>query len=149
MTFRKFNKMLLVVALLFLHRKQFLMKFSFESLPTYEKQLWGLMLAKRTPIRCFHPCPPVFIRVGISMSQQVDSHLDKNKSRTFEKMVMSYFQQTRPDCKNESFNTTVTQKEIDCCIVDSFFSHCNAVFEATGCLYHLCPCQAVRTSLTE
>ena len=27
----------------------------------------------------------------------------QNKTRTFENMVMSYFQRTRPDCKIESF----------------------------------------------
>ena len=38
----------------------------------------------------------------------------QNKSRNFEKMVMSYFQRQRPDCKLESFYSTGTQKKIDC-----------------------------------
>ena len=64
-------------------------------------------------------------------------------------MVMSYFQRTRPDCKIESFYTTGRQKKNDCFSVDGFCSHCNTVFEAMGCFYHLCPCQELRPSLTE
>ena len=30
----------------------------------------------------------------------------QHKTRSFENMVLSYFQRTRPDCKNESFFTT-------------------------------------------
>ena len=32
-----------------------------------------------TPTQCANPCPPVFIRVGISIQKPVDSHLDKTK----------------------------------------------------------------------
>ena len=53
----------------------------------------------------------------------------QNKSRNFEKMVMSYFQRQRPDCKIESFYTTRTQKKIVCFRVDGFCAHCNIVFE--------------------
>ena len=49
----------------------------------------------------------------------------KNKTRSFENMVMSYFQQTRPECKTESFFTTSRQKRIDCFSVDGFCSYCN------------------------
>ena len=62
---------------------------------------------------------------------------------------MSYFQRTIPECEIESFFTTGRQKKIDCFSVDGFFSHCNTVFEAMGCFYHFCPCQELRTSLTE
>ena len=34
----------------------------------------------------------------------------QNKSRSFEKMVLSYFQQSRPDCKSESNVITGRQK---------------------------------------
>ena len=44
----------------------------------------------------------------------------QNKSRNFENMVMSFFQRQRPDCKNESFYTTGTQKKIDCFEKDGF-----------------------------
>ena len=73
----------------------------------------------------------------------------QNKTRSFENMVMSYFQRTRPDCKIESFYTTGRQKKIDRFSVDGFCSHCNTVFEAMGCFYHFCPCQELRPSLTE
>ena len=73
----------------------------------------------------------------------------QNKTRSFENMVTSFFQSTRPDCKIESFFTTGRQKKIDCFSVDGFCFHCNTVFEAMGCFYHLCPCQELRPFLTE
>ena len=41
--------------------------------------LLELMPANYTPTRCANPCPPVFIRVGISIQKTVDSHLDKTR----------------------------------------------------------------------
>ena len=73
----------------------------------------------------------------------------QKKTRSFENTVMSYLQRTRPECENESFFTTGRQKKIDCFSVDGSCSHCNTVFEATCCLYHFCPCQELRPSLTE
>ena len=35
----------------------------------------------------------------------------QSKTRSFENMVMSYFQPKRPDCKIESFYTTGRQKK--------------------------------------
>ena len=64
----------------------------------------------------------------------------QNKSHRFEKMVMSYFQRTRPECEIESFFTAG---------VDGFCSHCNTVFEAMGCFHHFGPCQQLRPSLTK
>ena len=52
----------------------------------------------------------------------------QNKSRSFENMVLSYFQQSRPDCKIESNVTTGRQKKIDCLSVDGICYHCNTVF---------------------
>ena len=40
------------------------------------KSFVGLMPANYTPTRCVHPCPTVFIRVGISIQKPVDSHLN-------------------------------------------------------------------------
>ena len=57
----------------------------------------------------------------------------QNKTRSFENMVMSFFQRTRPECETESFFTTGKQKKIDCSSVDGFCSHCNTVFESMGC----------------
>ena len=61
----------------------------------------------------------------------------RNKSRSFEKMVMSYFQQSRPECKVESNVTTGRQKKIDCFSVDWIWYHCNTVFGAMGVLLSL------------
>ena len=63
-------------------------------------------------------------------------------------MVMPHFQRTRPDCKIESFYTTVRQKS-DCFSVDGFCSHCKTLFEAMGCFYLFRPCQELRPSLLE
>ena len=73
----------------------------------------------------------------------------QNKSRSFENMVRSYFQQSRPECKIESNVTTGRQKKIDCFKVNVICYHCNTVFEAMGCYYHYCPCQEARPSLTD
>ena len=64
-------------------------------------------------------------------------------------MVLSYFQQTRPECRIESNVTTGRQKKIDCFSVDGICNHCNTVFEAMGCYFHYCPCQEARPSLTD
>ena len=73
----------------------------------------------------------------------------QNKARSFENVVMSYFQRVRPQCKVETFYTMGAQKKIDAYNVDGFRWHCNNVFEAMGCYYHNCPCQEARPSLTE
>ena len=62
-----------------------------------------------------------------------------NKTRSFEIMVMSYFQRTRPECEIEIFFTTGRQKKNDCFSVDGFCSHCNTVFEAMGCFSNSAP----------
>ena len=46
-----------------------------------------------------------------------------NKTSSFENMIMSCLQRTRPDCKIESFYTTGRKKKIDCFSVDGFCSH--------------------------
>ena len=91
---------------------------------------------------------------GLYTRWDIDSETSRytpwqNKSRSFENMVMSYFQRTRPDCKNESFYTTGRQKKINRFSVDGFCSHCNTVFDLMGCFYHFCPCRELRPSLTE
>ena len=74
---KKFEKTLLVAHLSFLLARQLLMKLLSESPQTYANLFLGLMPASYTPTRCVNPCPPVFIRVGISIEKPVDSHLDK------------------------------------------------------------------------
>ena len=76
---KKFEKTSLVAHLSFLHVKQLLMKLLSESLQTYANLLLELMPANYTPTRCANSCPPVFIRVGISIQKPVDSHLDKTR----------------------------------------------------------------------
>ena len=73
----------------------------------------------------------------------------QEKTRSFENMVLSDFQQTRPECRIESNVTTGRQKKIDCFSVDGICNHCNTVFEAMGCFFHYCPCQEARPSLTD
>ena len=82
-------------------------------------------------------------------SETIRFILRQKKTRSFENMVMFFFQQTRPECKIESFCTTGRQKRIDCFSVDGFCSHCITVFDAIGCFYHYCPCQELRSSLVE
>ena len=64
-------------------------------------------------------------------------------------MVMSFYQESRPECKIESFFRSGKQKKIDCFNVDGYCDHCKTVFEAMGCYYHFCSCQEARPSLTE
>ena len=71
--------MLLVVHLSFLHANQLLMKLLFEILQTYANPLLELMPVNYIPTRCVNQCPPVFIRVGISIQKRVDSHRDKTR----------------------------------------------------------------------
>ena len=63
----------------FSHAKQLLMRLLSESLQTYANLLIGLMPVSYTPTRCVNPCPPVFIRVSVSIQKPVDSHLDKTR----------------------------------------------------------------------
>ena len=77
---RKFEKMLLVVHLSFLHAKQLMVKPSFESLQTFANLLLGLMPANYyISTRCVNPCLLVFIRDEISIHRWVDLRLDKTR----------------------------------------------------------------------
>ena len=71
-------------------------------------------------------CQPM--ATGLYTRWEYDSETKKftagqNKSRSFEKIVMSYFKQTRPECKIESNVTTGRQKKVDCFSVDGIFYH--------------------------
>ena len=57
-------------------------------------------------------------------------------SRSFENMVLSYYQETKLECRIESFHTSGNQKKIDCFNVDWYCDYCKTVFEALGCYYH-------------
>ena len=43
------------------------------------KSIVGIDISQLYPTRCANPCPPIFIRVGISIQKPVDSHLDKTR----------------------------------------------------------------------
>ena len=58
-----------------------------------------------------------------------------NPSRSFENMVMSYYQETKSECRIESFHIWKSKKKIDCFNVDWYCDHCKTVFEALGCYY--------------
>ena len=113
------------------------------------KSIVGIDASQLYPYSMCQPMP-----TGLYTRWDLDSEtsrfiLRQNKTRSFENMVISYFQRTRPEYKIESFFTTGRQKKIDCFSVDGICSHCNTVFEAMGCFYHFCPCQELRPSLTE
>ena len=113
------------------------------------KSIVGIDASQLYPYSMCQPMP-----TGLYTRWDYDSETKRftarqNKSRSFENMVLSYFQQSRPDCKTESIITSGRQKKIDCFIVDGICYHCNTVFEAMGCYYHYCSCQEARPSLTD
>ena len=80
------------------------------------------MLANYVPIRCVNPGPPT----GFCTLWDVDSQLGslaprQNKIRSFENMVMSPFQQTRPEAGIESLYTKGRKRKIDSFGVVGFF----------------------------
>ena len=76
---RKFERLLLVVHLSYLHEKQLLMKLLFEKQQTYANLLLGLVLANYTVTRCVNPCRPVLKHGEILIQRRVDSRLDKTR----------------------------------------------------------------------
>ena len=71
-----------------------------------------------------YPCQPM--PAGFYTRWDINSETSRftprqNKTRSFENMVMSYFQRTRPDCKNESFYTTGRQKKLIASVLMGFF----------------------------
>ena len=113
------------------------------------KSIVGIDASQLYPYAMCQPMP-----AGLYTRWEYDSETKRftarqNKSRSFEKMVVSYFQQSRPECKIESKVTTGKQKKIDCFSVDGICYSCNTVFEAMGWYYHCCPCQEARPSLTD
>ena len=91
---------------------------------------------------------------GLCTRWEFDAELQRfkprtHKARSFENMVMAYFQNCRPDCKIESFYKTGTQKKIDCFSVDGFCDHCDTIFEGLGRFYHFFECQEVQPCLTD
>ena len=113
------------------------------------KSIVGLDAIQLYPYSMCQPMP-----TGLYTRWNYDSESQKfmvrqNKTGSFENMVLSYFQQTCPECRIESNVTTGKQKKIDCFSVDGIFNHCDTVFEAMGCYFNYCPCQEDRSSLTD
>ena len=113
------------------------------------KSIVGIDASQLYPYSMYQPMP-----TGLYTRWELDSDTDRftprqNKTRSFENMVVSCFQRTRPECKTERFFKTGRRKKIDCFSLDGFCSHCNTVFEAMACFYHFYPCQEARPSPTE
>ena len=113
------------------------------------KSIVGIAASQLYPYSMCQPMP-----TGLYTRWDYDSETKRftasqNKSRSFEKMVLSYFPKSRPDCKIASNVTTGRQKKIECFSIDGICYHCNTVFEAMGCYFHDCPCQEARSSLTD
>ena len=104
------------------------------------KSIVGIDASQLCPNSMCQPMP-----TGLYTRWKYDSETKRftarrNKSLSFENMVLSYFQQSRPDCKIESNVTTGRQKKIDCFSVDAICYHCSTVFEASyGVLLSLLP----------
>ena len=49
------------------------------------------MPANYTPSRCVNPCPPVFIRVRISIQRRLELRLDKTRSAALKPWLCPYF----------------------------------------------------------
>ena len=131
--------MLLMVHLSFLHAKAVVDGTCIRKSTNICKSIVGIDASQLYPYSICQYMP-----TGLYTRWDLDSEKSRftprqNKTRSFENMVMTYFQRTRPECEIESFFTTSRQKKIDCSSVDGFCSHCNTVFEAMGCIYHSCP----------
>ena len=110
------------------------------------KSIVGIDASQLYPYSMCQPMP-----TGLYTRWDLDTETSRfiprqNKTRSFENMVMCYFQRTRPECEFESFFTTGRQKKIDCFSVDGFCSHCNTVW-SHGMLLPL-PCLSRAASLS-
>ena len=101
------------------------------------KSIVGIDASQLYPYSMCQPMP-----IGLYTRWEYDSETKRltacqNESRSFEDMVLSYFQKGRLDCQIESNITTGTQTKIDCFSVDGICYHCNTVFEAMEVLLSL------------
>ena len=100
-------------------------------------------------ILCASPCQQDCTRDENVTQNLKDLNLNRKNPETLRTWLCHISKDKRLDCKIERFNTTGTQKKIDCFKVDGFCAHCKTVIEAMGCFYQYCPCQEARPSLTE
>ena len=113
------------------------------------KSIVGIDASQLYPLSMCQDMP-----TGLYTRWEFDTDMQKfkarhNRTRNFENMVMSFYQETRSACKIESFFTSGKQKKIDCFNVDGYCYYCKTVCEAMGCYYHFCSYQEARPSLTE
>ena len=92
------------------------------------KTFVGIDARQLFPYSMCQPMP-----TGLHTRWEQDSEINRftarqNISRSFENMVLSYFQQSQPDCKIGSNVTTGRQNKIDCFSVDGICYHCNIVY---------------------
>ena len=133
---------------IFFTRKSIVDETFFRKSTNLWKSIVGIDASQLYPYSMYQPMP-----IGLYTRWDFDSETSRfiprqNKTRSFENMLMSCFQRTRPECEIESFFTTGKLKKIDCFSVDGLCSHYNTVFEAMGCFYHFCSSQELRPSLT-
>ena len=81
---------------------------------------------------------------GLNTRWEYDSETKRftarqNKSRSFENMVLSYFQRSRPDCKIESNVTTGRQKNLIASVQMEFFYHCTLFLKLWGVIITTAP----------
>ena len=125
------------------------MKLLTESLKTDANQLLGLMLINHTTVRYVNRAHR-YIYTQSSFDPETSTFTTRqSKTRSFENMLISYFQRKKPNVNMEKFYTTGRQKKIDCFSVDGFCSPSNTVFETMGCFYQFCACKEVPRLLTE
>ena len=97
------------------------------------KSIVGIGASQLYPYSTCQPMPTGFYTRREYDLETMRFTARQNKSRSFENMVLSYFQRSQPVCKIESNVTSGRQKNFDCSSVDGICYHCNTVFEAMGC----------------
>ena len=100
---KKFEKASLVGPLSFLHAKPVVDETFIRKSTNICKSIVGIDASQ---LYTYSMCQP--ISAGLYTRWGIDSETSRftprqNKTRSFEKIVMSFFQHTKPDCKIESF----------------------------------------------
>ena len=94
--------------------EELLVRLLLASPQTFSNQLLGLTLANVTRFLCVNASQqePVLVFLFHKACQKSDHQL--NQARTFENLVITFFQRIRPECQMDSFYTTGTQKNMKC-----------------------------------
>ena len=121
-------------------------------LSEFQKILVNLLLALAHGscilILCVSSSQQDYTRDG-NMTQNIKRlNLNKTNLETL-RTWLSHISKDKDPTVRLTLYTTGTQRKSNCFKVDGFCAHFNTVFKAMGCLYHYCPCQGARSSLTE